>query len=481
MPLDRWALSLILGLLVAIVGLILLGDHTVPKVKDFSWQNRQIGAEDRAFTLTFNRPMTWEKVQPNLEITPALEGKVSWSGRRMAYTLENPIAYGQSFQLKLTNVPEQTRGPGRSPKLMQPFVAQFSSRDRAFVYLGTDAQESGRLILQNLSTQTKTVLTPENLVVSEFKPFPFGDRILFSAADKNQSKSAFNPKLFSVTTGLEVHPPSQEALGQAKAGQIQELLDNETYQILKYDLGPEGETIVLQRARRSAQGALGQVSLWKMSLDGPPQEIQSEPGGDFKIAPDGQSLVMAQGQGLAVLPLKGQTEAKPLDFLPEFGNLLSFSADGTKAAVVKFNNDFTRSLFLVTNQGQQQELARLKGGVLAAQFDPHNQRLYCLLTQVINDQDYEEQPYLAVIEIDSRQITKLLDLPIQPNITMSLAPDATAILFDQVLDTPADGGASSGVNIRASNLWMLPLTASAEQRQLTPVKLTMGAVPRWLP
>lgn len=473
-PLDRTASLLMLGLIVLICLLIGLGDHTTPRVKDFSWEKQPIGAEDRAFTMTFNRPMNWEQIQPNLSITPPLDGKLSWSGRRLAYTILEPVKYGQKFQLSLKNVEERQKGKNHRPRLMRPFESTFQSRPQAFVYLGTNSEESGRLVLYQLNIAKKTILTPKNLEIFDFQPFPQGDRILFSATELDPNSSgALNPELFVVSTGIEEAEVDFQP-------QVKKILGDNQYQLLKFDLSPGGDRIVLQRAIRSSQGALGDVSLWQMPLDGNPTKIEIETGGDFQIAPDGQTLVIGQGQGLAVIPLDSSEESDALDYLPEFGTLLSFSLDGTSAAMVKFNNDFTRSLFLVTNQGEQRELTRIQGGILSAQFDPQIQKLYCLFTRVIDQDDYAEQPYLAVIDLKTDKLTPLLDLPLQPNITMSLAPDSESILFDQVLESPSAGETDSNAPlISTSNLWQLKL--SPDLKSLKPEKLTSGARPNWLP
>lgn len=472
-PLDRTALLLMLGLTLLVSLLIALGDHTVPRVKDFSWQTEPIGAEDQAFTMTFNRPMNWAQIKPNLSIDPPVDGKLSWSGRRMAYTLLRPIQYGQQFKLSLSNVEEQQKGETHRPRIMQSFEAAFHSRPRAFVYVGTNSEESGRLVLDNLSRDQKTILTPENLEIFNYKPFPKGDRVLFSATELDpNAPGVLNPDLYMVTTGIGEEDPRP---------QVTKILGQDRYQLLKFDLSPTGDRIVVQRAVRGADGALGEVSLWQMPIDGSPTEIPTETGGDFQIAPDGQTLVIGQGQGLAVIPLDQSSVSEPLDYLPDFGALLSFSLDGTAAAMVKFNSDATRSLFLVTNQGQQRELVRLNGGILSAQFDVQKEKLYCLLTRVIDDQDYLEQPYLAAIDLASDQLTSLIDLPFQPNLTMSLAPDGASILFDQVLERPENSGVSESDDslISASNLWQLPLTSGSQP--LNPRKLTSGASPQWLP
>ena len=476
-PLDRTALLLMMTLALLISLLIAVGDHTTPRVKDFSWEKQRIGIEDRAFTMTFNRPMNWAQVKPNLSIKPPLDGKISWSGRRLAYTLFDPVQYGQTFDLTLKNVEERQKGKEHSPRKMSPFNATFQSRPRAFVYLGTNSEESGRLVLYRLSQGQKTILTPENLDVFDFQPFPQGDRILFSATEVNpDAPGTLNPDLYTVTTGIASNT-DQDPSPQ----KVNKILGHDQYQILKFDLSPDGERIVVQRAIRSAEGALGEVSLWQMPITGKPTQLDTETGGDFQIAPDGQTLIIGQGQGLAVLPLDNSASSEPLDYLPEFGTLLSFSLDGTAAAMVKFNNDYTRSLFLVTNQGEQREITRLKGGILSAQFDVSKKNLYCLLTRVVDETDYVEQPYLAVIDLDSEQVKPLLDLPLQPNLTMSLAPDARSLLFDQILERPEDiiDNESTPPLITASNLWQIQLNTDAQP--LKPEKLTSGATPKWLP
>ncbi|PHK28323.1 hypothetical protein VF12_33050, partial [Nostoc linckia z15] len=61
-PLDRIAIALML-LLSVLIGLIMLkGDVVTARVRDFTWQNQQIGAEDNSFALTFSRPMDTKSV-----------------------------------------------------------------------------------------------------------------------------------------------------------------------------------------------------------------------------------------------------------------------------------------------------------------------------------------------------------------------------------------------------------------------------------
>ena len=61
-PLDRVAIAVML-LLSMLIGLIIWkGDVVKPSVRNFTWENQQIGADDRSFSLTFSRPMDFKSI-----------------------------------------------------------------------------------------------------------------------------------------------------------------------------------------------------------------------------------------------------------------------------------------------------------------------------------------------------------------------------------------------------------------------------------
>lgn len=499
-PLDRIAILLMTLLSVAIALLSLSGDHIAPRIRDFSWQERQVGAEDAAFLLTFSRPMNQSSVERNLKLAPPLPGKFSWAGRRMAYTLESPAPYGTEFKLTLQGAKDRFSPETDDSRQMPPFEAQFRTRDRAFVYLGVKGEEEGRLVLENLTRKEHRILTPKNLVVMDYEPYPQGDQILFSGSDRNTLiQGLLEQQLYTVTTGIQIVAPARsptelksgdrpQPSTPQPAGLVNLLLDNKNYQNLKFDLSPDGQTVIVQRVNRQNPAEFG---LWMIKQGQPPQPIETEPGGDFLIAPDSSSLAMAQGQGMAILPL--QSNADPLDFLPKFGVVLNFAKDGSAAAMVQFNPDPenpTRSLFLVTNTGEEKELLKTDGSILTAQFDPTNQFLYCLVTVRLPGETFVEQPFLVSVNLDTGERTDLLKLPIQRDIQMSLAPDGLGLLFDQVnpssdsqaRDSVVQG--SDGKAIASSRLWFLPLLISPNDTitKAEPEELPLeGLRPRWLP
>lgn len=524
-PLDQVSLLVMAMISVAIVALLVLGNRTAPRIQDFSWQDKQIGAEDTAFILRFSRPMNLESVEDNLRVNalvPEAEprpilGKISWAGQRMAYTLEQPAPYGYEFELTLDDAKDRFSQSGNRQSVIEPFRATFRTRDRAFLYLGVEGEEEGRLILYNLTRKEKRILTPPDLVVLDYESYPKGGKVVFSATERQSHQSGvLDQKLYSVKTGIKREEPSSSllstnSLGERSANAIATatdtfsettnadapvlLLDSDGYQNLKFDLAPDGQSIVIYRVSRDDVADFG---LWILRPDQNPQPLETEPGGDFLITPDSQALAYLQGEGLAILPLDPEADAaetlEPLDFLPQYGMVLSFSSDGSKAAMVQFSGDAqnvpSRSLFMVTNRGEEKELLVTDGSILDAQFDPSGQFLYCLVTKLQSSDSFLEQPFLLAINLETAEQTSLLLLPQQQNIEMSIAPDGLGILFDQVKSTsdPEDTDTllkgNDGSLITDSQLWFFPLSLD-DQQQLIPAKPdsipVAGLHPQWLP
>jgi hypothetical protein len=511
-------MALLSLLTVAVLG---LGDRTAPRVREFNWQEQQVGRQDQAMIFAFSRPMDRASVEENFRVQPPLAGKFSWAGRRMAYTLTQPIPCGTVFQVDIDRATD--RFGTNQGKPMTPFMGQFRSRDRVFIYLGVEGEEASALVLYNLTQQEKQILTPRDLVVVDFKPYPGGDRVLFSATDRVAfEQGQFEPTLYTVTTGFtdlskDSGDRSLDAIPTHLAGEVTQLLEPGNYQNLKFDLSADGKIIVVQRVNLANPGV--DFGLWIIRENQLAQPLETEPGGDFLITPDSDGLVMSQGQGVAVLPL--ESNAEPLDFLPQFGQVLSLSPSGNQAAMVRFNNDFTRSLFVVTNQGIQQEVWRTDGSILHAEFDPTQQVLYSVVTRLVPSETYQEEPFLLKIDlakalerpvdeerdgvdkqedpqnleemenpINEAAVQPLLRLLNQRDIEVSLAPDGLAMLFDQVEQAGEDAvlapRGSDGKAIGNSRLWLLPLVPphlNFEEMPLPepePLPLA-GLRPRWLP
>ena len=138
----------------------------------------------------------------------------------------------------------QKLGFDKQGNAIAPFVSQFSPPDTVFVDKGTEAPEKGRLILYKLSRKQKIILTPENLVVKDFRIYPVGDRILFSASECSKDKPGlYEQSLYAATTGRSSDPAQ-------KPRTIQQILGNQDYENLTFDRSGDGKDLAVGRANK---------------------------------------------------------------------------------------------------------------------------------------------------------------------------------------------------------------------------------------
>ncbi|TVQ45441.1 MAG: hypothetical protein EA365_08370 [Gloeocapsa sp. DLM2.Bin57] len=457
LAIDRLATILILIFSLIIALLIWTGEvcgencflHTGPKVNYFSWENKVIGAEDVAFILGFDRPIDRQSVEASLSIEPPLPGRISWAGRRMAYTLNQPAPYGEVYQI---NIPQ---GQGLTGESLQPFVREVVSRDRALAFISTTGPTLGQLILYNFTTKEQKILTPANLIVTNFLFYPQGDKILFAAADKQETDAVRKQQLYTINTGLN---------GSNNQPELTLILDNKDYQNNQFDLSADGQKIVVQRIKRDNPL---DFDLWLIESGKAPKPLNIQ-GGNFLIAPDSQTLAVAQGEGIALISLV--TDQEPLNFLPSFGQVLTFSRDGSAAALVNFNTDnpdlrYTRSLFYVNNRGVKLEVFNTTGSIIDCEFNANSTHLYCLMTELIEGDFYQENPYFVVINLETLELIPLLELTNYQDMNISIAPDGLGLIFDQVITNEPQANQDNYRQVEAVSYLFSQLTNSVETRQ----------------
>ncbi|NCS07228.1 MAG: Ig-like domain-containing protein [Microcystis aeruginosa G13-07] len=474
---DRLVLATILALIAGISSIFIQGNQVLTRGENFSWQGGKIGVRDNYFTLSFNRPIDRSDIETGLVIDPPLPGKISWSGDRLTYTLTELPIYGKKYQVKLPIAQGED------------FIGEFYTHDRAFAYIGVNQEERGRLIVcniiqgaNNVTELKKTILTPADLVVTDFQIYPTGERILFSAfARSDLGRDTPKQQLYTITTGLNHDEHGQNL----PSGRIKRFLDAKTYQNLRFDLSDNGKTLIVQRINH---GNPGDASLWVISDDG-----QSRPLGmqadNFLLSPDGKKAVVSQTGGVAVIPLDVQA-GKP-QFLPTYEKILAFSRDGRQKLMVKSEPDNQRSLFLLNDQGESRLLLRTANPIISCEFEPRQEKtLYCLKSDLVmgSDGKVKEEPFLGIIELKTGKMMPLLALPNYRDVQMSMSPDGVALLFDQLATTPFgvtnDLVTGEGSSIADGRLWLLPLPDQFSPNsipKILPQELNAGFKPRWLP
>ena len=474
---DRLVLATILALIAAISSILIQGNQVPTRGENFSWQGRKIGVRDSYFTLSFNRPIDRSDIETSLVIDPPLPGKISWAGDRLTYTLTELPIYGKKYQVKLPIAQGED------------LIGEFYSHDRAFAYIGVNQEERGRLIVcniiqgpNNVTELKKTILTPGDLVVTDFQIYPRGERILFSAFDRSDlGRDTPKQQLYTITTGLNHDEHGQNL----PSGRIEKFLDAKTYQNLRFNLSDNGKTLIVQRINH---GNPGDASLWVIRDDGQSRPLGMQ-GDNFLLSPDGKKAVVSQTGGVAVIPLDVQG-GKP-QFLPTYEKILAFSRDGRQKLMVKSEPDNQRSLFLLDDRGESRLLLRTANPIISCEFEPRQEKtLYCLKSDLVmgSDGKVKEEPFLGIIELKTGKMIPLLALPNYRDVQMSMSPDGVALLFDQLATTPFgvrnDLVTGEGSSIADGRLWLLPLPDQFSPNstpKILPQEINAGFKHRWLP
>lgn len=478
---DWIVLGCILFLSVVMGTMIVRGEQVPLQVSSFSWAGKKVGVENKTFNLTFNRAVDRDSVAKNLTIEPPLPGKIAWQGRTLTYTVNDPPIYGTNYQIKLQNVQR-----GYDQATLDPFVSVFSTRDRVLAYIGIEGEEKGRLILYNITDinqPKKTILTPRDLVVTDFQIYPQSDKILFSAFEPNvRGRGILQQELYTVTTGFNISPATSVT---QRAGRLKRILETNGYHNQQFALSQNGETIIAWRVNLENNA---DSSLWIIPDNEPPRSL-GIPGANFEISPDGNRLAVVQQGGIRIVPLSADAGSSKI--LPNYEKSLGFSPDGKKILLVKDNIDYTRSLVLVPQQGKPQELLRTPYPIVDCEFEPREEKnLYCLKIDLVQgeNEQYREEPFLAVVDIKEKTDLPLLALPNYRDVALSMSPDGVALLFDQVVTTPPQSEfdllTSEKKAIADGQLWLLPLpelTNLNKSLEIQPQELISGFNPQWLP
>lgn len=474
---DRTAL-VIAFILVIFIGVVIgRGNQSLLRVTDYSWRHSNIGAQTRKLSLRFSHPVNPAEIEENLKIDPPLPGTVSWRGRDWFYTLSQIPRYGTNYQLSLALA-------GKTATIdAQDFTSLITSRARALVYIGLTDQERGRLVLYDITNPQKPqkiILTPKDLAVRRFQIYPQGDRIVFTAVDPSRRDA--QQQLFTVTTGINNANTSKKIL----PGKLERLLETQDYDNQRIVLSQSGNVVVLNRQNRQNPADSG---LWVLPKNDGPRPLGIQ-GDRFIVAPNGDRLVVSQQGGIAIIPL--QTDAGASQFVAGMDQPLAFSPDGDRFLGTQQNIDYTYSLLLYDLTSRtQQEIFRGLYPVLDCQFDPRATDIaYCLRADYTQQASGEvkEEPYLALVDLNTRQSQPLLALPNYPEVDLSIAPDGLALIFDQVATSnplsPSDLLTQSQKAITDGRVWLLSLPeklAIGGNVEVIPQELTAGYAPQWMP
>jgi dipeptidyl aminopeptidase/acylaminoacyl peptidase len=366
-----------------------------------------------------------------------------------------------------------------------------SAPEKMFGYIATDGENRGRLMVQKVGEAKSNTVSPAGFLVKDFRFLPNSQAVLFAAVPVTKDIAQISsPQIYQ--TNITNGSPKL-------------VLDNKEYQNIKFEITPDGKIMVVHRVSSKNPGEFG---IFAIDIETSKTLQRVSQGGSFAITPDSTAIAVSEGDGVTIKPFKDGS--KFANFSNKFGRILSFASNGSAALLEKYNDNYTRDLFIVSDKGVEKKLLTVSGEIQAAQFTADGQGVYGIVAELAsipkphnhdhdNHQDgdeeeeaadtvgYNSQPYLVAIEVATAKSTKLYKLHQQQGISMTLAPDGRSLIYDQVTTEKGTGTtqrltAPDGQSITQSKLWMMPLpeTINKVTTNNTPQDLKLaGYNPRW--
>lgn len=82
-----------------------------------------------------------------------------------------------------------------------------------FAYISSGSTERGRIVIYNFKTKKSITISPENLIVTDFKVDTQSQKIVFTATDpqtlQSRQPAIANQQVYSISTGIAPETPTK--------------------------------------------------------------------------------------------------------------------------------------------------------------------------------------------------------------------------------------------------------------------------------
>ncbi|MFN7160556.1 MAG: Ig-like domain-containing protein [Candidatus Gracilibacteria bacterium] len=405
-------------LLFIVLGLILGGDHTVPKVM-FSHAEKTITPKTSQLSFTFNREMDKNSVESGFTLTPSVEGTFSWSGKKAAFTLSKPLEYTTNYTLSLKNVIDKNGVP------LPAYESAFNTRSPLLSYIGTENEEKRKIILYDLNTKIKQILPTNNLDILSIYPHPSGRYLLFFAVDPSAATS----------TSLEEYQELYSINLETKI--ISKLADNKGFRNSALSISPDGSLLIIRRIELDEHRLVSRSDhLWMASFLSPEWKKFWYTAGNPPVhfTPDGRSvLVWNIREGFMLLPIS-QGDSAP-EQIGNFERSFGFSPDGSKALFTEFEMEGTTRNFnhvvAFYNKGEKMPLLKNTGSIMNPSFSKNGRFFYYVMMRKEDNTLGAPLFHLYAYDFDKNAVRAITQDPNFSEEHFAISPDETQVVFER--------------------------------------------------
>ncbi|NDJ85409.1 MAG: hypothetical protein GYB66_05955 [Chloroflexi bacterium] len=310
---DRYMLSVIGVLLLAVAGVVLYGDHVGAKVIEATPRpNATEVPVSTRIEVVFDQVMDQETVEQRFEVDPQVTGAFRWRGARLIFTPDENLEYGTVYTVTIRSGAKANTGH----TLKEPYRWSFTTQSYVAYYLSPANVVDRSLWAIDLASETPRLVFDTEYGIFDFEPAPDGTQLALTIyGEENLSANIW--------------------LIDPDGSNPRELINCEPGACGRPSWSPDGRLLAYERQERATTGGMGPSRVWLYDMEtgetAPAFEDSQVLGYWATWAPAGRILSFYDSNinGIQVVNLDTQDIRVIETELPEHW---SFSPDGTALA-----------------------------------------------------------------------------------------------------------------------------------------------------
>ena len=303
-------------------------------------------------------------VEKNFSLTPEVEGKFSWIGRKMAYSFTEGLQGGESLEVSLKGVKD-----AQGVLMKKPYFKNYQTAYQNLYFIGAEGVQKEKLVQFDFKLKNTKILSPKGLIIKDFKIHP-NQKLIYLLGIKEGSDQA-RDNLYQL---------------DLETKKLDKILDGEKEFIFSFDLSPDGKILLVRKGQVntfSESSLIDPGSLWIFKPEnGKWTEFWNKEiyGSEFFFSPDSNYIVGRLITGdITILPVKENLDQ--VVYLENYAGSYNLSPDGSKLVFVDFTDPFSpHDLLLRENDGNTKILGKGIGQIQFPIFDRKGDNVYFLLS-----------------------------------------------------------------------------------------------------
>lgn len=235
---DRYVITIIIVIILAIGGLVVYGDHVGVQILEFSPADGDTIPANATIRIKFDQSMNQDSVEERFALNPDVEGSFRWQSNTMIFTPADPFLPNRTYEVIL----REGAKSDSSRELNETQYWSFSTQHATAYYLSPATARIRTLWSVSAGSEPREVYAPEN-GVHGYEPRPDGQKIAVVVFDE----AGYSTDIWLI----DPDGSNPEPLTDCAPGTCQQ----PTW-------SPDGSFIAYEKTILAENGALGPPRVW---------------------------------------------------------------------------------------------------------------------------------------------------------------------------------------------------------------------------